>query len=269
MDDFYWKTTTPAANDSILGHLKKAGVQAALFVVGKNVESEEGRVLLSRWNDAGHIIGNHTYSHPGLSGPSTTVPGFCAEIVSAEKLLTGFSGYQKLFRFPFLDEGKTAEQRDAVRNFLHLQGYRNGHVTIDASDWYYSSRLEEKLKADPGFKTDQFRKPYLAHLWDRAQYYDGLSRDVLGRSVPHTILVHFNRINSIFLGDVIRMFRERGWRVRNAADAYRDKIFSEEPRTLPAGQSLIWAFAKAAGKPVRYPGEDGDYEKATLDRLGL
>lgn len=269
MDDFNWSTTTPVANDAILGHLRRANTQAALFVIGKNVESEDGRRLLSKWNDAGHVIGNHTYSHPGLSRPNVTPSGFCDEIVHTEKLLSAFPNYRKLVRFPFLDEGNSAEKRDAVRGYLHLHGYRNAHITIDASDWYYSGHLESRVKADAGFKVERYREPYLAHLWDRAQYYDGLSRSVLGRSVPHTILVHFNLINALFLGDILAMFKERGWRIRNVSDAYRDKIFSEEPKTLPAGQSLIWAFAKAAGKPVRYPGEDGEYEKPKLDRLGL
>ena len=41
---------------------------------------------------------------------------------------------------------------------------------------------------------------------------------------------------------------------------------------LPAGESLIWALAKESNKfdrSLRYPGEDGDYEKPKMDALGL
>jgi hypothetical protein len=41
---------------------------------------------------------------------------------------------------------------------------------------------------------------------------------------------------------------------------------------IPAGESLIWSIAHASGKyedRLRYPGEDGEYEKPLLDRLGL
>jgi hypothetical protein len=41
---------------------------------------------------------------------------------------------------------------------------------------------------------------------------------------------------------------------------------------VPAGQSLVWAAAKADGryeKLLRYPGEDGDYEAPKMDALGL
>jgi hypothetical protein len=58
----------------------------------------------------------------------------------------------------------------------------------------------------------------------------------------------------------------------NAQTAYQDPVFSNAPRIVPAGESLIWAMAKESGKfegKLRYPGETGEYEKDKLDRLGL
>ena len=45
-----------------------------------------------------------------------------------------------------------------------------------------------------------------------------------------------------------------------------------EPCVVPAGESIIWALAKESKRfesMLRYPGEDGDYEKDKMDRLGL
>ena len=117
-----------------------------------------------------------------------------------------------------------------------------------------------------------YRKPYLDHIWDRARFYDQLSRDVLGRSVPHTLLIHYNLLNSLFLGDLMAMFRSKGWSVIDAEEAFSDPVFTRQPDTAPAGESLIWALAKETGKfesRLRYPGEDDVYEKPLLDRLGL
>jgi hypothetical protein len=150
--------------------------------------------------------------------------------------------------------------------------YRNGAVTIDASDWYYDQRLNSRLKAQRDFDVTLCRQPYLDHIWDRAQYYDQLSRDVLGRSVPHTLLIHYNLPNSLFLGNLVAMFYLQGWSVIDAEEAFSDKVFTRQPDTAPAGQSLIWALAKETGKfegRLRYPGEDDVYEKPVLDRLGL
>ena len=117
-----------------------------------------------------------------------------------------------------------------------------------------------------------YRQPYLDHIWDRAQFYDQLSRDVLGRGVPHTLLIHYNMLNALFLGDLLTMFRSKGWGVIDAEEAFSDEVFTRQPDTVPAGQSLIWALAKETGKfevRLRYPGEDDVYEKPALDRLGL
>jgi hypothetical protein len=69
-----------------------------------------------------------------------------------------------------LKEGNTADKRDRMREFLAANGYRNGHVTIDASDWYYDNRLRERLNINPQFDVNRFRAPYLDHLWDRRSF---------------------------------------------------------------------------------------------------
>ena len=48
--------------------------------------------------------------------------------------------------------------------------------------------------------------------------------------------------------------------------------FSVRGKTLPAGESIVWALAKEKGtipKSLRYPAEDGDYETARMNKLGL
>jgi hypothetical protein len=41
---------------------------------------------------------------------------------------------------------------------------------------------------------------------------------------------------------------------------------------LPAGESIVWSLAKEKGviaKSLRYPAEDGEYENARMNKLGL
>jgi hypothetical protein len=250
--------------------MRKHNVRLALFVIGRNADSETGQSIVRTWQEAGHLIGNHTYSHRNYH--AMAFEEFSGDAAHAGKVLASNLGTPRLFRFPMLKEGDTPAKRDRMREFLAVNGYRNGHVTIDASDWYYDVRLRQRLGEDPGFDVNRFREPYLDHLWDRARFYDDLSRKVLGRSVPHTLLLHYNLLNSLFLADALDTFRERGWRVIDAAEAFRDPIFLRAPKTIPAGESLLWALAKETGKfdtLLRYPGEDDVYEKPKLDGLGL
>jgi hypothetical protein len=273
MDDVTWQLIPEdrrtEAEERLLEHL--GTTRAFLFAIGQSVDNPEGSSILKRWSAAGHRIGNHTFTHQPLFGKITSAE-FEAEVLHTEDVLRGYSGFEKWFRFPALSEGSTAQRRDRIRSFLAQHGYRNGAVTIDASDWYYDQRLRARLVADRGFDVTRYRQPYLDHIWDRAQFYDKLSRDVLGRSVPHTLLLHYNLLNSLFLGDLLAMFHAKGWSVIDAEEAFSDKVFARQPDTLPAGQSLIWALAKETGKfeaRLRYPGEDAVYEKPALDRQRL
>lgn len=275
MDDFNVQESTlltaQERNASILKTLGQHKVKAALFVVGKFVQDQAGKDLLSQWDRQKHLIGNHTFNHPYF-GSKMTVDSYKDEILQCENSLKSYSSFQKFLRFPMLGEGDTAQKRDLMRSWLSQNGYKNGYVTIDASDWYIDQRMREKLKIDPKFDLNRFRDFYLQHMWDRAQYYNNLSKKVLGREVKHTLLIHFNLLNALFLKDLIEMFQKRGWKVIDAADSFRDPAYSLSPNSMPSGQSLIWALAKESGKyenELRYPAEDGDYEIDKMDKLGL
>ena len=276
MDDFNWQNavyqSAVARNRSILSTLDAHSIKAALFVVGRNVENEEGQQLLDEWNKAGHLIGNHTYSHQNLNSPSMKLETYTADIAKAETLLKTFSRFQKYFRFPMLKEGDTAAKRDGVRTFLSEHGYRVGHVTIDTSDWVITSRLSDRLAKDPSADVKPFRDFYLEHMWDRAQYYDSLARRVLGRPVKHTILMHYNLLNGLVLGDLIEMFKSKGWKFIDASEALADPVFSAKPEVLPAGESIVWALAKAnatIAPSLKYPAEDGNDVVEQMKKLGL
>jgi len=273
MDDVRWEIIPEdhraEAEARLLEHLGKT--RAFLFAVGQYVDNEHGSQILTNWTAAGHLIGNHTYNHQTLSG-NVGPAEFEQGILRTDEILRKYTGFRRCFRFPALKEGATPEVRDRFRSFLALHGYRNGAVTIDCSDWYYNQRLLARTEANRHFDVTLFRQPYLDHVWNRAQFYDQLSRDVLGRSVAHTLLVHYNLLNSLFLGDLLTMFRSAGWEIIDADDAFSDRVFACQPNTAPAGESLIWALAKETGRfenRLRYPGEDDTYEKPILDQLRL
>ena len=276
MDDFYWrnpvKQTAHERNASILDTFSKHQIKAAAFVIGRNIEDQEGKDLIAAWDNAGHLIGNHTYSHREFSAPETDVKAYQADILRAEALLKNFPRFRKYLRFPMLKEGETPAKRDAMREFMSQNGYRNGHVSVDNSDWAIDQRLTARLKKDPNTDLKPYRDFYLEHMWARAEYYDSLARRVAGRAVKHTILTHFNLLNGLFLNDVIEMLKRKGWEPIDAEQAFSDSVFVAQPKVVPAGESIIWSLAKEKGtiaRTLRYPAEDSQYENKRMDRLGL
>lgn len=257
-------------NDMILNAMDSANVSAVFFVTTHDKSSEKGVYLLNTWNDRGHIIANHSYSHPNFNSPENAAEKFEEELLKADSLINTYSNYSKLFRFPYLKEGKGKAKIDSIRNILEIQGYKNGYVTIDASDWYIDSRLRKRLKQEPDSDIEGFKNFYLQHLFERAVYYEELSFELTGRHIKHTLLLHHNLAAALFLDDLIAMFIAEGWQIVSADDAYKDSIFDETPAY--AGESLIWSLAKSTEEydsKLRYPAEDSRYEKETMDKLGL
>jgi peptidoglycan-N-acetylglucosamine deacetylase len=259
--------TAAERNEAILAQLADAHVKSILFVTRTDTNTKRND-LIRAWGTAGHQIGNHTATHPNFDAVS--LAEYEHEFELCDQAIRDMPGFTPRFRFPYLHEGDIVEKRDGFRAFLDSNHYKTGPVSVDASDWYYSQRLSARLKKNPKADRLPYRDAYLRHLYDRAQYYDGLSRTVLGRSVAHVLLLHHNLANALFLKDVIQMFRDKGWTVIDSETAFRDPVYAMRPNILPAGQSILWTLAKQNGIPgLRYPGEDDVYEKPILDRLHL
>jgi len=257
-------------NGMLLKKLKDADIEAMFFVTGKDKTGTKGKKLLESWNNDGHKIANHTFKHTNYNNEDYSFEAFKDDFIKNDSILKMYSNYCKFFRFPYLKEGNTQEKIDSVRTFFNEQNYRNGYVTIDASDWYIDSRLIKRLRKNPLAEINDFREFYLNHIWERAQFYEKLSLKLNGRHINHTLLLHHNLAAALFMDDLIEMFKSKGWEIISATEAYEDPIYKKTPKY--AGESLIYAQAKDSGKYediLRYPAEDSRYEKEKMDLLGL
>ncbi|AKU94281.1 Chitooligosaccharide deacetylase [Labilithrix luteola] len=95
---------TPEITPHVLEALSKRGLKAYFFVLGKHVDTGEGRALVERMLAEGHRVGNHSYSHEVPLGDDPRGDAVEREIVSTERLLAPLlarvSSGAKLFR-PF------------------------------------------------------------------------------------------------------------------------------------------------------------------------
>jgi len=142
----------------LLSHLEKENVNAVFFVTGRNKLDRKGQYLLKTWNDSGHKIANHSFTHPNFNSEKNSAAIFENELLKTDTVISKFSNYTKLFRFPYLKEGKSKSKVDSIRNVIEENKYSNGYVTIDASDWYVNQRLINRIKEKGLEKTE--RPPY-------------------------------------------------------------------------------------------------------------
>jgi peptidoglycan/xylan/chitin deacetylase (PgdA/CDA1 family) len=260
-------------NDMIINHLDSANLQAIVFVHSRLVNNKEGKAILQKLDSHGHYLGNHTANHVDYNKEHMTLQKFVAEIRTCDSLISGYENYRKIIRFPFLRAGNSIEKRDSLRNFMKANGYKHGWVTIDNSDWYIKNRIEKRYKTENDYRfIDEYKTFYLNHIFERAEYYNKLSKVINRREVPHILLLHYNITSALFLDDLIKKFEDEGWEWVDYSEAIQDGIYNRLPNAMPSDQSLIWSQAKESGlyeSVLRYPAEDGRYEKAEMDSLGL
>lgn len=125
----------------ILETLKKHNVKAAFFVVGNYIETSPE--LIKQMVQEGHIVGNHTYSHPDMS-KIADMSAFQNEIEKLEGLYQETTGkpMPKFYRPP---QGKFSEINLQMAKDL---GYHTMFWSLAYVDWYVNDQptREEALQ---------------------------------------------------------------------------------------------------------------------------
>ncbi|GGA87840.1 hypothetical protein GCM10011521_27820 [Arenimonas soli] len=264
--------TGEARTRRLIDGLDAAGVRGAMvFATTQRLEDTPGAgARLRAYADAGHVLANHSHGHGWLRRMSAA--DYLADAGRANVALAGLGEAPRFFRYPFLDEGHDAGQRDAVREGLAAMGLRNGYVTIDNYDWYLDALAAEARAADPDFDLDALRDLYVETLVDAARFYDDIARDSLGRSPAHVLLLHENDLAALFITDLVAALRADGWDIIPATEAYADPIAEQVPETLFNGQGRVAALAHVSGRSPRslvHPLEDEDALRALFVSRGL
>ena len=252
----------------ILKALDHHNITAALFICGMRVDNSEGRVLMNNWDSKDHLMCNHSYSHLYYNSTTATASVFISDFKKTDPIIRVYRNYTQLFRFPYLKEGSSAEKRNSMRAALKHEGYNNGYVTIDASDWYIDAQLTKTLNQDFHADLTAFKEYYVEHILDRANYYDSLAQVVFQRNIKHTLLLHHSLLNALFLEDLLAALKANDWKLIDAKRAFEDDVFKEQPDIEPCGESIVWQCARqidSIAKTLRYPAEDAAYEKLPLE----
>ena len=112
----------------ILDVLKEKDCQAVFFITGSYARNNED--LIRRMIDEGHVIGNHSWSHPADGMPSLSVEDQISEIIRLHDYVSEHYDYEmSLFRNP---AGIFSERSLAVTQSL---GYRSMFWSFAYADW--------------------------------------------------------------------------------------------------------------------------------------
>ena len=237
----------------LIAALKAARVQQAAFFLNPGHlgtgDGAGGERRIAAYVAAGHVIANHSNTHPHLS--QLTADAYLAEIDAAERWLAGRPGRRPWFRFPYLDEGgRDKAKRDAARAGLAARDLRNGYVTAEASDWLMEQNTVDAVAAGKQIDRAGLRDLYVESHVGAAEFADALMVRTIGRSPAHFMLLHETDLAALFLPDLVAGLRAKGWTIVTVDEAYADPIGDLSPDVPSAQGTLTKALAWEAGLPA-------------------
>lgn len=210
--------------------LNKYNIKAAFYSNPSKFDKDDGAKRMRLYNDAGHFIGNHTFSHPSFNKIATK--DFISNIERADGLLKEFTNFKAWFRYPFLHHGNTKEKRDGVRRYLKNIKYSHGFVTVDNQDWFMASLVDTQLKNGGKINEKNLCWAYAEMLWDSIKYFDEIALKYLKRSPSHVLLLHENDLAALCIEKLISKIQSMGWDIVSPESAMSDEIYSKVPNTF-------------------------------------
>jgi peptidoglycan/xylan/chitin deacetylase (PgdA/CDA1 family) len=246
----------------ILSHIRRANApvigfvnEGKLYVGGKPDQREVE--LLRMWADAGLELGNHTYSHFNLN---KGLADFETDLLKGEpitrELMAEHGKKLRYFRHPYLFAGRTQQIKDELGAFLTQHGYKIAPVTFDDSDYIFARAYDNAYDIHDSKMMKRVGADYVPYMESKLVYWERQSDRLFGRQIPLTLLIHANIINSIYLGDLIQMFRKHGYDIVDLDTALNDQAYSLPDHYYgPAGISWLHRWALERGFDFIVPDE--------------
>lgn len=210
----------------ILETLKKHKVKAAGFVVGEEIG--ESFDILGEWLNNGHLLGNMTYSNQDLHelGIEQFINDIKAGGKALETMLLGFGQKRRYFRYPYLHYGNSVESKKQIKLYLEGHNYKVVHTSVIIEDYLYNLSLEKMGKIPDSADYENLMNEYLNHVLDEIESSERLAKQVLKRSCRQILQLRANRLNAVFLDEMLTAIEGMGYRFISLNRALKDKLYS-------------------------------------------
>ena len=199
--------------------------EAKLYKFG---EVDDRIKALSLWLDYGFDLGNHTFSHASLN--RVGLKAWEEEVIRGETvtrmLLAQHNMTMRFLRHPYLDTGTDLETRREAEAFLASRGYRVAPVTMDAWDWMYAGVYEDARRRGDSALEQQLVNSYLSYTNTVFDYYEKLSKELIGYEPKQVILLHGNWLEADHVSELLDLLRKRGYKFITLEDALGDAAYS-------------------------------------------
>lgn len=250
--------------------LKKHKVPATGFLQGGMISDGEKffpvrKEIARMWIDAGFEVGLGGFKHVSLY--YTPVDDYIANLEKnetvAKKLLGDMGSPPRYFSYPYLNTGKSAEDKAKVEAWLSGRDYTSVKYTIDNQEWMYSFAYDIARNDDDVNTMKEIREAYLAYISKMFDHYEAYSREMFGRDIPQTMVLTPSRLIADTADEFFALTARRGYSYISVDEAQSDPAYKTAEHFVgSAGISWFERWAMAKKQPLRdEPAVDASIER--------
>ena len=259
----------------LIQKLKEYKVPATGFIQGGMISDGEKLLpvranIAKMWIDAGFEVGLGGFKHIWLY--HTPVDEYIANIEKSERVtkqLIGEMGFPpRYFSYPYLNTGKTLEDRAKVEAWLASRGYTPVKYTFDNQEWMYSYAYDMARNDNDVNTMKEIREAYVAYMGRMFDHYEAYSTDLFGRDIPQTLVLTPSRLITDTADEFFGMAAKRGYTFVTIDEAQSDAAYrTKEDFVGNAGISWLERWSMAKGRQLRKePEVDQGVEKTWQER---
>ena len=200
------------------------------FVIGERLETPEARAALEIWTRAGYELGNHSYSHVHLG--DVGVDAYLADVARLDPLLRALeqetAQRRRYFRYPFLEEGRSASERAQLTRGIATLGYELARVSIDFRDWSWADAYARCLARGDDQTRTLLSRGYVRSASASLAWSVELAEQLLRRPLVHVLLLHANVATAMNLDALLDAYERAGVQFVPLAEALADPTYTAE-----------------------------------------
>ena len=244
----------------LIEKLKSHHVPAIGFVQGAMISDGEKlypvRAEIVRiWRDAGLEIGIGGYRHIWFY--DTPYADYVANVEKNERITKKILAEKNLplryFSYPFLNTGKTAEDRNQFENWLNGQGLRSVKYTFDNQEWMYSYAYDAARKDNDINTMKEIRADFVDYMSKMTTHYEAYSREMFGRDIAQTMVLTPSRLVADTFDEVFGTLEKSGYKFVPVDEAQSDAAYQTPEKFIESKSGISWfeRWQMAQGKKVR------------------
>ena len=229
------------------------------FVSGATVSDGEKILpvradILRLWRDAGLEIGIGNFNHVRFY--ETPYEEYEKGVEKNERIVKQILAEKNLplkyFSYPFLNTGKTTEDKNRFENWLKNRGLRSVQYTFDNQEWMYSFAYDMARKDNNVNTMKEIRSEFLDYMMKMLTHFESYSTDMFGRDIAQTLVLTPSRLVADTSDELFGMFERQGYKFVSMDEALADEAYrTEENFSGKAGISWFERWALKHNKPLK------------------